>query len=156
MTQPIPLQSYFKRPNSGERCGARSCGILSTCYEIRSIQDSASKIEARVRFLTVAARLSMQTPLPGGSVRGSRTGRPIMALLDLLGRRWILRILWELREESLGFRALQARCGRMSNSVLSKRLRDLGRARIVEQDERAGLPAYGAGRALARRAAAAA
>ena len=26
------------------------------------------------------------------SVRGSRTGRPIMALLDLLGRRWSLRI----------------------------------------------------------------
>ena len=31
-----------------------------------------------------------------GSVRGSRTGRRIMALLDLLGRRWTLRILWEL------------------------------------------------------------
>jgi DNA-binding HxlR family transcriptional regulator len=58
-----------------------------------------------------------------------------MALLDLLGRRWILRILWELREESLGFRALQARCGRMSPSVLSQRLRDLGRARMVERDE---------------------
>jgi len=79
----------------------------------------------------------MQTPLPGKSVRGSRSGRPIMALLDLLGRRWILRILWELRDESLGFRALQERCGRMSPSVLSQRLRDLGRARIVEQDERA-------------------
>jgi DNA-binding HxlR family transcriptional regulator len=77
----------------------------------------------------------MQTPLPGSKVRGSRTGRPIMALLDLLGRRWILRILWELREESLGFRALQARCGRMSPSVLSQRLRDLVSARIVEQNE---------------------
>ena len=32
------------------------------------------------------------------AVRGSRTGRPIMALLDLLGRRWTLRIVWELRE----------------------------------------------------------
>ena len=60
-----------------------------------------------------------------------------MALLDLLGRRWMPRILWELREESLGLRALQARCGRMSPSVLSQRLQDLGRARIVEQDERA-------------------
>ena len=79
----------------------------------------------------------MQTPLPGQKVRGSRTGRPIMALLDLLGRRWILRILWELRAESLGFRALQARCGRMSPSVLSQRLQDLGRARLVAQDERA-------------------
>lgn len=79
----------------------------------------------------------MQTPLPGKRVRGSRTGRPIMALLDLLGRRWILRILWELRGQSLGFRALQARCGPISSSVLSQRLRDLGSARMVERDERA-------------------
>jgi len=78
----------------------------------------------------------MQTPLPGKPVRGSRTGRPIMALLDLLGRRWVLRILWELHAEILGFRALQERCERMSPSVLSQRLRDLTRARIVEQDER--------------------
>ena len=79
----------------------------------------------------------MPIPVPGKSVRGSRTGRPIMALLDLLGRRWMLRILWELRAESVGFRALQARCGRMSPSVLSQRLRDLAGARIVELDERA-------------------
>jgi DNA-binding HxlR family transcriptional regulator len=79
----------------------------------------------------------MATSLPGNNVRGSRTGRPIMALLDLLGRRWILRILWELREESLGFRALQARCGGMSPSVLSQRLRDLTKGSIVEQNERA-------------------
>jgi DNA-binding HxlR family transcriptional regulator len=78
----------------------------------------------------------MPTPLPGKRVRGSHTGRPIIALLDLLGRRWILRILWELREETLGFRALQERCGRMSPSVLSQRLRDLSRARMVERDER--------------------
>ena len=39
--------------------------------------------------------------------RGSRTGRPIMALLDLLGRRWSLRILWELREAPLTSRALR-------------------------------------------------
>jgi len=60
-----------------------------------------------------------------------------MALLDLLGRRWILRILWELRAESAGFRDLQARCGGMSPSVLSQRLRDLQKAKIVETDERA-------------------
>jgi len=33
-------------------------------------------------------------------VRGSRSGRPIMALLDLLGRRWTLRIIWELHRQS--------------------------------------------------------
>ncbi|HJV56497.1 MAG TPA: transcriptional regulator, partial [Methylomirabilota bacterium] len=38
------------------------------------------------------------TPRPGWPVRGSRTGRPIMALMDLLGRRWALRVIWELRD----------------------------------------------------------
>jgi len=45
-------------------------------------------------------------------VRGSRTGRPIMVLLDLLGRRWALRIVWELREEPRNQRAHAARAGR--------------------------------------------
>lgn len=75
----------------------------------------------------------MSTPRPGQPVRGSRTGRPIMALLDLLGRRWQLRILWELREGPLGFRALQQRCDGMSPSVLSQRLTELAAAGIVEQ-----------------------
>jgi DNA-binding HxlR family transcriptional regulator len=71
-------------------------------------------------------------PAPGQAVRGSTTGRPIMALLDLLGRRWTLRILWELRTgESLTFRELQARCAEVSSSVLSDRLRELRDAGIV-------------------------
>jgi DNA-binding HxlR family transcriptional regulator len=41
------------------------------------------------------------------AVRGSRSGRPIMVLLDLLGRRWSLRILWELRDNALTARALR-------------------------------------------------
>jgi DNA-binding HxlR family transcriptional regulator len=80
----------------------------------------------------------MTAPKPGRPARGSRTGRPIMALLDLLGRRWVLRIIWELREESLGFRALQARCDGMSPSVLSQRLLELQAAGIVLQDEQGG------------------
>ena len=54
-----------------------------------------------------------------------------MALLDLLGRRWTLRILWELRSEALGFRELQTRCDEMSPSVLNQRLRELKQAGIV-------------------------
>src|SRR5271165_7496310 len=69
---------------------------------------------------------------PGKKVRGSTTGRPIMALLDLLGRRWVLRILWALREAALGFRILQARCDSMSPSVLSARLTELVVAGILE------------------------
>lgn len=79
----------------------------------------------------------MTTPKPGKPVRGSQTGRPIMALLDLLGRRWTLRLLWELREERLGFRALQDRCDAMSPSVLSQRLSELQEAGIIQQNEQA-------------------
>jgi DNA-binding HxlR family transcriptional regulator len=57
-----------------------------------------------------------------------------MALLDLLGRRWTLRLLWELRAEGLGFRELQGRCDSMSASVLSRRLGELRDAGIVETD----------------------
>jgi DNA-binding HxlR family transcriptional regulator len=55
-----------------------------------------------------------------------------MAALDLLGRRWALRILWEMRSAPLGFRELQGRCDSMSASVLSQRLAELAEADIVE------------------------
>ena len=71
-------------------------------------------------------------PRPGRRVRGSDRGRPIMALLDLLGRRWALRVIWELREETLTFRELQARCGKISSSVLNQRLAELRTAGILE------------------------
>jgi DNA-binding HxlR family transcriptional regulator len=71
--------------------------------------------------------------LPGSSVRGSTTGRPIMAALDMLGRRWTLRVVWELSQEPAGFRALQRRCDDMSSSVLNTRLRELADAQIVHE-----------------------
>jgi DNA-binding HxlR family transcriptional regulator len=79
-------------------------------------------------------------------VRGSTTGRPLMAALDLLGRRWALRVLWELREGPLGFRALQTACDGMSSSVLRDRLRELTVAALVERasDETYALTALGA------------
>jgi DNA-binding HxlR family transcriptional regulator len=66
------------------------------------------------------------------AVRGSTSGRPIMALLDLLGRRWSLRILWELREQTLTSRALRAACDQASPTVLQARLSDLRQAGLVE------------------------
>lgn len=59
-----------------------------------------------------------------------------MAALDLLGRRWTLRLLWELRDGPLGFRELQARCDGMSPSVLSQRLSELTAAGILGRDDR--------------------
>lgn len=56
-----------------------------------------------------------------------------MVLLDLLGRRWALRVIWELRAEPVPFRALQQRMGGVSSSVLAERLRELRAAGAVEQ-----------------------
>jgi DNA-binding HxlR family transcriptional regulator len=55
-----------------------------------------------------------------------------MAALDLLGRRWALRVLWELRDGPLPFRELRERCDSMSTSVLNERLRELREAGLVE------------------------
>lgn len=74
----------------------------------------------------------MRTPAPGKPVRGSDSGRPIMAVLDLLGRRWVMRIIWELRGQPLTFRELRAQCDNMSPTVLNERLQDLRETKIVE------------------------
>ena len=69
---------------------------------------------------------------PKTAVRGSRTGRPIMALLDLLGRRWTLRIIWELRDGPLTSRALRTACDDASPTVMQARLSELREAALVE------------------------
>ena len=74
-----------------------------------------------------------KTPRPGRPVRGSKTGRPIMALLDLLGQRWTLRVIWELRAGRLTFRALQEACDGMSPTVLNGRLKTLRDSGLVDQ-----------------------
>ena len=66
------------------------------------------------------------------AVRGSRTGRPVMALLDLLGRRWTLRIVWELRDGPLTSRALRTACDDASPTVMQSRLTELREAGLVE------------------------
>jgi DNA-binding HxlR family transcriptional regulator len=86
-----------------------------------------------------------RTPRPGRTVRGSRTGRPIMALMDLLGRRWALRVVWELRKGRLTFRALQVACGGVSPTVLNDRLRELRESGLLDSvgTEGYGLTALG-------------
>ncbi|WP_369213696.1 winged helix-turn-helix transcriptional regulator [Streptomyces flavofungini] len=56
-----------------------------------------------------------------------------MAALDLFGRRWSLRVMWELRQGPTGFRPLQQRCDGMSSSVLRQRLVELTEAGLVTQ-----------------------
>jgi len=131
---PLLANSTYDRPGSRGPHSTLTATVLDhwcashqllSCFEFQSEQRMvASKSEA-----------GKQTPLPGRAVRGSRTGRPQMALLDLLGRRWALRILWELRDEQpLTFRDLQARGGGLSSSVLNDRLRELRAAGIVETE----------------------
>ena len=72
------------------------------------------------------------------AVRGSKTGRPIMTLLDLLGRRWTLRILWELREAALTSRALRAACDDASPTVVQQRLSELRAAGFIEKRQEGG------------------
>jgi len=55
-----------------------------------------------------------------------------MALLDLLGRKWALRILWELTNGPLNFRNLRSACDNLSPTVLNRRLKELNQAGIIE------------------------
>jgi DNA-binding HxlR family transcriptional regulator len=89
----------------------------------------------------------MARPRPFAPSRGSTTGRPIMVLLDALGRRWALRILWELQEEPLSFRALRERCDDVSPSVLNERLAELRELALVDTGEE-GYVLSAQGRAL--------
>ncbi|MFC4271643.1 transcriptional regulator [Sneathiella chungangensis] len=76
----------------------------------------------------------MDQKKPGTRVRGSTTGRPVMVLFDVLGQRWTLRILWELRHGRLNFRDLRGRCDDISPTVLNARLKTLRELGFVDHD----------------------
>jgi DNA-binding HxlR family transcriptional regulator len=69
------------------------------------------------------------------AARGSSTGRPIMVLFDVLGERWSLRILWELRNERLTFRKLQERCDSVSPTSLNRRIKQLHDLKLIDNNE---------------------
>jgi len=73
-----------------------------------------------------------------------------MALLDLIGRRWTLRVLWELRAEPAGFEELRGRCDEMSTSVLATRLKELEDADLVKLHSATGWHATKEGLSLLR------
>ena len=67
-----------------------------------------------------------------------------MAAFDLLGRRWALRVLWELRSGAHTFRSLRAACEDISPAVLNTRLRELRDAGLIERiDEGYALTSLG-------------
>jgi DNA-binding HxlR family transcriptional regulator len=71
------------------------------------------------------------------------------AALDLLGRRWSLRLVWELRRDAIAFTEIRERTG-ISPSVLSTRLAELENAGVVEHDPARRYRLSGHGRELAR------
>jgi DNA-binding HxlR family transcriptional regulator len=78
-----------------------------------------------------ALEIELQDPHPAR--------HPINELLELIGRRWALRVLWELRDGPLPYRRLREACDQVSTSVLSQRLKELVEAGILEQrDSRYG------------------
>ena len=77
------------------------------------------------------------------------TERAVEGVLDLLGRRWALRLVWELRRSTLSFSELRRQI-EISPSVLSTRLEELTSAGVVEQDSGRRYRLSGRGRELAR------
>ena len=79
--------------------------------------------------------MSDQVPFPGQPVRGSKTGKPIMALFDLLGRSWALGIIWQLSDGPKTFRQIQTACEQMSPTILNRRMKELIASGIAERSE---------------------
>ena len=75
----------------------------------------------------------MSIPIPGKPVRGSKTGIPIMAIFDLLGRTWAMGVLWQLQNGPYTFRELQEKCESISPTILNNRIKDLKKSGIVER-----------------------
>jgi DNA-binding HxlR family transcriptional regulator len=74
---------------------------------------------------------------------------PVLDILELLGRRWSLRLVWELRRDAIGFAELRRRTG-ISSSVLARRLRELSAAAVIEPTGGRRYRLSPAGRELAR------
>ena len=80
--------------------------------------------------------------------RTQPTGAGMAAFSELAGRRWALRVVWELRAGALTFRGLQAACGQISPSVLQSRLHELSRIGVIEKIPRLGYRLTASGEAL--------
>ena len=64
--------------------------------------------------------------------------RPIVQLIDLLGTKWVLRILWELNQGPCSFRELQSRCDDLSPTTINNRIKELVASKLVTKSDEAG------------------
>ncbi len=79
--------------------------------------------------------MMINIPIPGSPVRGSKSGKPVMALFDLLCRRWSMGIIWNLSEGELTFRELQKKCETISPTILNTRLKELKLVNFVQTSD---------------------
>jgi DNA-binding HxlR family transcriptional regulator len=70
------------------------------------------------------------------------TRKPVLDVLDLLGRRGALRILWSIRKERLTFRAL-VEAAESNPSTVNTRLAELRKAGLIDLGGGYGLTAQG-------------
>ncbi|CAM4034503.1 helix-turn-helix domain-containing protein [Nocardia ninae] len=63
--------------------------------------------------------------------RADPANAPVLAAMELLGQRWVLRVLWELEPGRLGFLELRRRMNNCSSSMLSVRLQHLQSAGLI-------------------------
>jgi DNA-binding HxlR family transcriptional regulator len=123
------------------RCGKTTIWWLSWAFfaRIEATFRWTSGYSATRHFLppylcgAVLRIIIMSIPKPGKPVRGSKSGAPLMALFDLLGRRWAMGIIWQLNDGSQPFNELQKRCNSISPTILSARIKDLLEATLIER-----------------------
>ena len=84
------------------------------------------------------------------TIRETETSAGLALALDHFGRRWALRVIWELRGGALNFRALRAACGGISPSVMQARLHQLRDLGLIEQIPGLGYRHTAAGQQLFR------
>src|ERR1700722_5386200 len=108
---------------------ASSCATINVaaCYIICSrLQETGHAAETEIPMP------KRTNPPTKPAVRGSPSGRPIMVLLDLLGRRWSRRIWWELRDDWPPWHCLPPAVAQAPPPVVQARLSDLRQADLVE------------------------
>lgn len=61
--------------------------------------------------------------------------RPIVELIDMLGKKWMMRIIWEMSKGPCTFRELQSRCGNISPTSVNLRLKELVKKNLVAKSK---------------------
>ncbi len=64
--------------------------------------------------------------------KGATNDQPLLALFDLLGKNWTLRIIWSLKDGPCKFRELLYRAGTSSPTTLNGRIKELKNLHLLD------------------------